>query len=140
MTNPNDDFRAVIYGDQGFLNIRGEKGEPVPVPEGQWKLLSYTIDQTARPKGAEGGGEEAQKKERTGKKGLDVEVLAMARHCLAARPSAGSGAPYSMVAAQATAAYKAVKVGQGGDRLLPFGPPYKPVVTADFFQDGKNTR
>ena len=39
VTNRNEAFRALIYGDgKGFLKIRGNKGAPIPVPEGQWKL------------------------------------------------------------------------------------------------------
>ena len=63
VTNRNEAFRALIYGDgKGFLKIRGTKGAPIPVPEGQWKLLSYTITarragqtgrQSGRPKTAE---------------------------------------------------------------------------------------
>ena len=50
VTNRNEAFRALIYGEgKGFLKICGTKDKPVPVPEGQWKLLSYTITHADHP-------------------------------------------------------------------------------------------
>ena len=46
VTNPNDGYSAVIYGDRGFLKIAGDKDTPVAVPEGEWKLLSYSINRS----------------------------------------------------------------------------------------------
>jgi hypothetical protein len=42
-----------------------------------------------------------------------------------------------MVSAQGSAASKAIKVVKGETVGLPFGPPYKPVVTAQNFGDPK---
>ncbi len=39
-----------------------------------------------------------------------------------------------------TGDYDAVKVGQGRTALLPFGPPYKPVVTASTRRGGQEAR
>ena len=36
----------MIYGERGFLAIRGDKDKPALVPEGDWKLLNYTITET----------------------------------------------------------------------------------------------
>ena len=47
---------------------------------------------------------------------------------------------HSLVTAQATAAYKAVKVVKGETVELPFGPPYKPTVTANYFEDGNKQK
>ena len=52
ITNPNNRFNAVIYGDKGFLKIVGGKDNPISVPEGEWKLLTYTIDMTDMPEPA----------------------------------------------------------------------------------------
>ena len=51
--------------------------------------------------------------------------------------SASAGPRYSMVEAQATADYKAIKVGKGETVELPFGPPYKPVVTVPPYWTGQ---
>ena len=60
VTNPNGGFRAVIYGDDGLLKIRGDKDTPAAVPEGEWKLLSYTIEFTETEPAEKAGGEEAR--------------------------------------------------------------------------------
>ena len=80
VTNPHGKFQAVIYGDQGFLQIHGEKGAAVPVPEGEWKLLSYTIDMTGatEPSKLEGKPEKGKpeaKKQAGANKSL-IEALA----------------------------------------------------------------
>jgi hypothetical protein len=137
VSNPNDGFRALIYGEQGLLSIRGNKGTPVPVPAGKWKLLSYTIDRTEAPK----PNEPAEKKdgEQAGEKDSPVQALAtkliaMLRSARQARMAARPR--YSLVSARAGADYKAVEVRKGETVQLPFGPPYKPVVTADYYADG----
>ena len=102
VTNPGDAYRAVIYGDQGILDICGKSGTPVAVPEGQWKLLSYIIQWTDQAR-------------------LDGR-----------RPGvAGLGPHNALITAMASAAYKAVQVRKGATVELPFGPPYKPVVRSD---------
>ncbi len=117
VTNPSENYRAVIYGERGFLKIRGAKGKPVPVPEGEWKLLSYTIDVSEPSKGSE------QPSDRglsawsvvAGLLGGDVPVAASS--C-------------TIVCAQATGDYRPVNVREGATVALPFGPPYRPKVTA----------
>ena len=134
--NANVGFRAMIYGDQGFLKIRGKKDAPVPVPEGQWKLLSYTIDGTdvEKPKKAE---EKKPEKKADEKKGSQLESLAKELDSLIGDGSTSdAGIRPSSVSAQATDEYKAVKVVKGETVELPFGPPYKPTVTAQFYMDG----
>jgi hypothetical protein len=49
VTNPNVPFSGTIYGDQGVLPIGAEPGKPARLPEGRWKLLSYSI-QNAGPR------------------------------------------------------------------------------------------
>lgn len=43
VTSPNVPFSGTVYGDQGFLPIGVKTGRPAAVPEGRWKLLSYSI-------------------------------------------------------------------------------------------------
>jgi len=52
VTNPNKGFRAVVYGDQGILNISPDDSGKVSIPEGEWRLMSYTIARTEAPKPA----------------------------------------------------------------------------------------
>ena len=68
---------------------------------------------------------------------LEIVGAAISARCWAARPPAESAARQSTVSAQATDSYKAIKVVKGETVVLPFGPPYKPVVTADSFEDGE---
>ena len=136
VTNRNESFRALIYGDgKGFLKIRGTKDKPIPVPEGQWKLLSYTI--TSRRAG-QAGRESGGRRRPAGEDGRKAKPAEQAR--LAAgrswatvrrrqqRDRAGAGP--SVVSATATEKYKAVTVRKGETVELPFGPPYTPTVTA----------
>ena len=111
------------------------------MPEGEWKLLSYTIDATAakEPKKAEEKKEEKKpekKADEKDKKGTMLESLAQDLNALLGGSSAADTAiQQSTVSAEATGSYKAVKVVKGETVVLPFGPPYKPVVTADFFEN-----
>ena len=136
VTNPNDGYRAVIYGDKGFLKISGNKGTSTPVPEGEWKLLSYTINGTERPEPSKPAKTEAAKNNQASKKGSLLQGLAKSMESLVGGPGGPGFRSYSTVAAQATNTYKAVTVRSGETVELPFGPPYKPVVTADYFSDG----
>lgn len=103
ITNPNGPFGALIYGNGRLLKIRGDKDTPAEVPEGEWKLLSYTIEAAA-----------AEKKN-------DQSLVGQNR--------------LTYLTAEAGDDYKAVKVVKGETVTLPFGPPYKPRVTAEGFHD-----
>jgi hypothetical protein len=48
-------FRAILHGDQGFLKIGGERTKGIPLPVGEWKLLSYTVDFGGSPMKGRGG-------------------------------------------------------------------------------------
>lgn len=121
VTNPNKGFRAVIYGKEGLIKICcGESGR-VPVPAGEWKLLSYTIDRTGmkpeKPKAAEDSGSL-----------LNVLTKAVVK---GPPPSSRSSRPRdTFVSARGTKTCPAVSVGEGKTAVLGFGPPYEPVVKA----------
>ena len=135
ITNPNARFTAVIYGDNGFLKINGEKDAPIAVPAGEWKLLSYTIDLTDIPE--PGNAEKKdQEKDKSGISalGLTLETL------LSSATIAPPGRRSSHVTADATAKYKPVKVSEGETVEFPFGPPYKPTVTLDYIQGGNENK
>jgi hypothetical protein len=120
VTNPNDGYRALVYGDLGFVKISGGKSKPAPLPEGEWKLLSYTIDRTGLPEEA---AEPAKKKEFSLLQSLTEAIAG------AAGPS---GPRVTLVSARATADFPAVKVREGQTVALPFGPPYKPTVNVAY--------
>ncbi len=72
ITNPNGRFTAVIYGDNGFLKIGGEKDTPISVPAGEWKLLSYTIDLTNVPEPSKPAEKKDEEKEKSGLSSLEL--------------------------------------------------------------------
>ena len=144
VTNPNDGFHALVYGDKGVLKINGDKDVPVALPEGEWKLLSYTINQTQQKKPAAAAQEEkkqAEKKEPSTKEPSLIQALSeVLEGLLGARSPANlvrGSSGNSTVSAHATADYKPVKVRKGETVVMPFGPPYTPTVTADYYQDPK---
>jgi hypothetical protein len=133
VTNPNGKFSAQIYGERGFLTIRGDQGVPAPVPEGQWKLLSYSLYQTERSETVKPAEKKpAEKKAESNASPWQALSDAIAKlfggESVAVAPPR-LGPRFTMVSAQATADYKAVKVTAGKTTVLPFGPPYKPTVT-----------
>lgn len=140
VTNPSDSFRAVIYGERGFLAIQGAKGKPVPVPAGQWKVLSYTITQQKRPATAKPAKSQAVEKKGTSADASAREQVAALLKLLGMtvtvhgetvidRGVAVSDRGVAVVSASATDQYRAVEVRKGKTVVLPFGPPYKPRVT-----------
>jgi hypothetical protein len=132
ITNPNAKFSAVIYSGDSILKITGQKDSPVSIPEGEWKLLSYTIDQTEPPvpdKPAE------KKDEPKAKSALLALGKVLENMINSANPSITIGPSYSIVTAQGNANYKPVKVRKGESVEFPFGPPFKPSVTLDYIQN-----
>jgi hypothetical protein len=125
VTNPNENFGVMVYGDLGVLLIRGTKGKPIPLPEGQWRLLSYTIDLTATSKPAD---KEQEKPKKAG-------LLSRLAGSLMGTDDSSGGADrsprYTMVSASGTDSYKAVTVRKGQTVELPFGPPYSPAVKVE---------
>jgi hypothetical protein len=144
ITNPNKNYRALIYGAHGFVRISDAEGKPVPVPEGDWKLLSYTIDLSSVPEPAKPeakpeakAGETKADEAKTGDaKTEEAKATAAAAKALAtAKAAAGIGKPVarvirSIVSARGTSDCKPVKVVKGETVEFPFGPPYSPTVKA----------
>ena len=133
ITNPNSHFTAVIYSDDAFLKISGEKDTPISIPEGQWKLLSYTIDLTNVPEPSK-----PEEKKDDAKEGSGISALGLALESLLGNSNsiAPPGRRFSYVTAGATAKYKPVKVSEGETVEFPFGPPFKPTVTIGYIQGG----
>jgi len=109
VSNPNKGVNALVHGDQGILGVYVDDSGKSPLPVGQWKLLSYTINHTA--------------KTTTEEEGSLLNTLSAA---LVQSPSS----PRSYVSARAKNDYTAVDVREGETVDLPFGPPYKPIVDA----------
>ncbi len=122
VTNPNKNFRAVIYGDRGFLKIKGGD-EPVALPVGKWKLLSYTIDGTGLP------AEPAKEDPATPEGGVKSLLSALVEALTGRSAVSPAGvARYTIVSADATEDCPTIVVREGETAELPFGPPFKPVV------------
>jgi hypothetical protein len=117
ITNPNKGFRAIIYGDQGILEIDDSGTGKTPVPEGEWKLMSYTLErsETAEPEADE------EKKE----EGSLLELLGSALSTPVRRPTPPRR---TVVSARAKRDFEAVKVVEGETAEMRFGPPYIPKV------------
>ncbi|MFO7901916.1 MAG: hypothetical protein R6U98_04595 [Pirellulaceae bacterium] len=115
VTNPNEGYRAVVYGEHGFLNIVGDESGKARVPAGRWKLASYTIEKadTQEPEEAESG-----------------SLLDSFKRALlgGARPAPRQRRD-NRVSAQANRDYQEVVVKKGETVELPFGEPYRPVVS-----------
>ena len=137
ITNPNGRFTAVIYNDNAFLKIIGEKDTPISIPEGQGKLLSYTIDLTNVPEPSKPDEKKDDAKESSGISALGLALESLLGNSNSVAPS---GRRFSYVTAEATAKYKLVTVREGETVEFPFGPPYKPMVTIGSIQGGGENR
>lgn len=145
ITNPNKKFRALIYGDKGFLKIAGEGDVPIPVPEGEWKLFSYNIDLTDYPKPEKPKVEISEKEEPAAKpadskkksitKSLSDTLLLLLGGGGSNRTAVRGRILYTRISAQATKDYEPVKVVEGKTSVFPFGPPYKPLVVVQGVRD-----
>ena len=120
--NPNQGYRALVYGDQGVLKVSGDAEGRAPLPVGQWKLLMYTIDGTGL----------ADPAKPAAKQPSLLQSLANAMF----RSEQASGPKYTMVSARASRDYPAVEVRAGETAELRFGPPYTPQVTGTLPQAG----
>ncbi len=131
LKNASKGFRAVIYGDQGALEIESNDEGKTPVPEGQWKLMSYTIEQseTAKPDADKGKVEEKEE-------GSIMELLSSALSTPSSRTTTTPRPRPTVVSASATADFKAVKVVADETVEMKFGPPYQPRVEAQNLRKG----
>jgi hypothetical protein len=114
--NPNKVFRAIVFSDQRVLKIAWNGSGKAPLPAGDWKLASYSIDGTSQ--------DDTTKADEGQPSLLETLAKAITRNESASRPR------YTLVSARASGDYPAVSVLEGKTVDMPFGPPYKPVVTA----------
>lgn len=121
VSNPSQDFCAVVYGDQGVLRIRSDESGKAPLPVGSWKLKNYTLDRT---------GFDQEKKADPKAEPSILDVLSDALG-----PTVAARAPRStIVSATAKLNYDAVAVKEGETVELPFGPPFIPEVDVQYRQ------
>lgn len=120
VTISTDGFQGTVYSDTGVVNIKGDKSEAVPVPVGDWNLASYTIDLTNR-------WEPSDEQKATSEESSLLKGLASA-------PLADAGSRLQRPPTTRIRAYgyesQVMKVREGETIACPFGPPYRPVVTA----------
>ena len=130
ISNPNQGYRALVYGDQGIWKVCGDAAGRAPLPVGRWKLLMYTIDRTSAGDPAEPPGEAPSL--------LRMLANALFRREESARPSSIVRPRFTMVAARATGDSPLVEVREGETAQLRFGPPYEPRVSGSYLQnDGR---
>lgn len=132
ITNPNKGFRAMIYGDQGVLEIDDNGSGRASVPEGRWKLMSYTIEKPEEAKPEEAKPEAGEKKKEESILDVLSSVLSLSGGRQAARRS-------SMVSARAKREFEAVTVVGGKDVEMRFGPPYIAAVAGANLHKGMTT-
>lgn len=126
ISNEAKQFHAVVYGDLGFLAVHGSKENPVVLPEGEWKLLEYTIDLTEPKKSP--ATQAAKRKPAKSLLGTLFQSITGSSGLTPDRPD------FTIVSANAPWDYKPVKVGKDKASPIPFGPPYKPSVSVGYFQ------
>ena len=134
LASPNEGLTAAMWSDAGFLQFVKGKSKPVAVPEGRWRLTSYTIEtkEEKKPAGKEKPAAEKKDAEKEPPKTSLLGAIARVAFGVSGpddEPRMGP-AGYSMVNAQAVKECKPVTVRKGQTVTLPFGPPYRPVVTA----------
>jgi hypothetical protein len=137
ITNPNDGFKAVIYGEQGILSIEGGKDAPVDVPVGKWKLMSYKIDRTTIEE-AEEKAKSADAKDGPRKQSI-LQALSKSIAGVGGALTSPTPRRETCVQAEATAAYREVDVRKDETVEMPFGPPYKPQVSVGYLDKEKKT-
>ncbi len=115
VVNANQGYRAIVYGEQGFLRIVGDESGKAPLPAGEWRLASYTIERTVHEEPAE-------------KKVEQSSLFDALRQLVGGTGSASRSLP-SLVSARGTQDSPAVRVTAGQTVEMPFGEPYRPVVT-----------
>lgn len=135
VTSPHEGFRGALCGDQGFVRIHPEKSKPAPVPQGEWRLLSYKIDRTGWKEPPKKPDDKAKdKKDEAKDEAKDEEpqgssLLGALFDALTGGHGRGPSGPRpTIVSAEATPKCPAIKVRQGETISLPFGPPYKPEI------------
>lgn len=136
VTSLHDGFEGVLYDSkQGFVRILCGKSKPAAIPVGRWKLASYTIDRTEYEQ-PEKSPANKEKKQPKPEKSL-LEALFQAVTGVNPASMEPAGPRYTIVSANGTKNSPTIDVQKGKTVSMPFGPPYKPIVSAYLDQDSK---
>ncbi|MBM4090006.1 MAG: hypothetical protein FJ276_11395 [Planctomycetes bacterium] len=117
VTNSNKGYQAIMYGEKGFLKIAGDDLGKASLPEGEWRLAAYSIRRTGEPA-------KEQKPDST--------MLGTLARAVGGSSSDAARAAYSMVSARGQRDCPPVVVRKDETVELPFGAPFRPVVTARY--------
>lgn len=118
VVNSNKDYSLVVYGEKGIFTIVGDDTGKARLPEGEWKLMSYTIDLTSK---AEPPKQDAALADAAGAKPSDDAPVAEPARERNVR---------TVVSARFPQDQNPVKVVKDETVELSFGPPFQPVVSA----------
>ncbi len=125
IASPKIPLHALLFSDQAILRIRPDRNQPIPIPEGDWRLLSYRIDMTPRTA--------AQTMPAAERSSSDEPSEAKAPKKSPSHPPARTTAatptpcPTYLVATGIRNG-PVIKIRQGQNLTLPFGPPFKPII------------
>jgi hypothetical protein len=123
VVNANQGYRAIVYGERGFLKIVGDESGKAPLPVGEWRLASYTIDRSVRAEPTKEGAEPGS-------------LFDAVKQMIGGTPSA-SQPRINMVSARGKQDSPPVRVTEGQTVELPFGEPFRPVVTLGYQREEK---
>ena len=134
VASPHEGFKASFYSEAGLATIHCDKSKQATLPEGKWRLLAYTIDQTGwkEPPAKPAAKKDDKKKESGSKTEHEGSLLGALFSAVAGVGSQAVqvGPRLTTVSASATRQCPTITVRKGQTVQLPFGPPYKPIVSA----------
>lgn len=125
--NANKGFSALVYGDAGFVKITGDDSGVATLPEGEWRLASYSISRIATQ----------EKSDKEKKDGGSSMIGTLTR---ALTGNASKQPRPSLISAYGQRDSDPVRVVKGETVKMPFGAPFKPVVQASFAKGQKTAR
>ena len=148
VTTPYDECNVVLYGKAGVVSFAVEKDRPAEVPIGEWRLLGYTIrvqgkkpdpsppktdSKTAeKPAGRPDDKSAADSPKQMSLLGALAKAFALGSNDTG---SAFAVIRESSVSAVGAKGGPAFHVSKDTATALPFGPPYKAVVTPQYPRD-----
>ncbi|MGA2258624.1 MAG: hypothetical protein ABSG53_28495 [Thermoguttaceae bacterium] len=123
-----------LISELGWLDLKFEKSKPAAVPAGQWRLLSYSIpiEKWMPP---EKNDKIAAETSRSWSSMLKEAIVGSTSQSPAPPAPLRGPAKLSKISADGAINSTPVTVEAGRTTILKFGPPYKPVVTIERWQD-----
>jgi hypothetical protein len=142
VTSPHAPCRVDLISETGWLDLSLQKSKPTTLPAGQWRLRSYSIpienwkkpEQPAKPPTAKQGGRDA-----TGGSSWFARLTEAIFGQTSAKPAPPEPlrgpANLSTISANGSQHSKPVLVEAGKTTSLRFGPPYRPEVAVERWND-----